>query len=423
MLQKINRIVIFALFISQIAFPQTKDNVSFNPDPDIPFFYYDVLYYPLAERDSIRTEILVKVPFDAIQFIKDKNEFVAKYEISLLLLNENEVQAASKIWKQEIRTESFEETSSREHFDVNQVRFIIPPGKYFLTIGIMDMDTHKSSFRKKKIDLKDIYSKPIALSKINLIEKIIQNDDDEDELIPAVMDAVSDSEPQFHISFDVLSKGGRGIINYSIYNMEKALVAENTVDKEFENGVTHNLIEIPKKDLKFGKYRLKVLVKIADNKATSEKVFRLRWIGMSNLIENLDEAISQIKYIAPTSVIKSLKKAKEKKRKEIFLDFWKSKDPTPNTKVNELMNEYYRRINYANENFSGFQEGWKTDMGMIFILFGPPNDIERHPFDIESKPYEIWYYYEINRSFIFVDESGFGEYRLVSPIYDLQGIY
>ncbi|MCK4297684.1 MAG: GWxTD domain-containing protein, partial [Candidatus Marinimicrobia bacterium] len=103
--------------------------------------------------------------------------------------------------------------------------------------------------------------------------------------------------------------------------------------------------------------------------------------------------------------------------------FWKGKDPTPNTQENELMNEYYMRVHYSNQHFSGFQAGWKADMGMIFILFGPPSDIERHPFDIQSKPYEIWYYYEINRTFVFVDESGFGEYRLISPTYDYLGRY
>jgi hypothetical protein len=58
-------------------------------------------------------------------------------------------------------------------------------------------------------------------------------------------------------------------------------------------------------------------------------------------------------------------------------------------------------------------------MGMVYILFGAPNDIERHPFDIGSKPYQIWYYWEINRQLVFVDETGFGDYRLVTPIHDL----
>ena len=106
-------------------------------------------------------------------------------------------------------------------------------------------------------------------------------------------------------------------------------------------------------------------------------------------------------------------------KRNLFVQFWKKRDPSPETENNELMIEYYRRIQYSNEHFATFQEGWKADMGMVFILFGHPNDIERHPFDINSKPYEIWYYYDINRNFVFKDFSGFGEYRLVTPLYDL----
>jgi hypothetical protein len=58
-------------------------------------------------------------------------------------------------------------------------------------------------------------------------------------------------------------------------------------------------------------------------------------------------------------------------------------------------------------------------MGMVFILFGSPSNVERHPFDIDAKPYEIWTYYDFNRSIIFVDETGFGDYRLLTPVWDL----
>jgi hypothetical protein len=60
-------------------------------------------------------------------------------------------------------------------------------------------------------------------------------------------------------------------------------------------------------------------------------------------------------------------------------------------------------------------------MGMVYIIFGTPNNIERHPFDIDARPYEIWTYYENNREFIFVDISGFGDYRLQTPIWDVFG--
>lgn len=58
-------------------------------------------------------------------------------------------------------------------------------------------------------------------------------------------------------------------------------------------------------------------------------------------------------------------------------------------------------------------------MGMVFILLGSPNNVERHPFDIDSKPYEVWSYYDYNRQVVFLDETGFGDYKLLSNIYDL----
>jgi hypothetical protein len=62
-------------------------------------------------------------------------------------------------------------------------------------------------------------------------------------------------------------------------------------------------------------------------------------------------------------------------------------------------------------------EGWRSDRGMVYITLGPPNNIDRHPFDYDAKPYEIWEYYDMNQQFIFVDETGFGDYRLTTPMY------
>ena len=85
------------------------------------------------------------------------------------------------------------------------------------------------------------------------------------------------------------------------------------------------------------------------------------------------------------------------------------------------MDEYYARVEYAKKNFQSFLEGWRTDRGMVYIRFGPPQNVERHPFDSDNKQYEIWYYYNQNREFIFVDETGFGDYRLRYPETDLWG--
>ena len=143
----------------------------------------------------------------------------------------------------------------------------------------------------------------------------------------------------------------------------------------------------------------------------------------ANTVDDLNDAIEQLKYIASRKEYKKLKKSDNSKKFEVFKQFWKRRDPTPGTEVNEAMDEHYARVEYANQNFSVMQrKGWRTDMGMVYIILGPPDDIERNHYPIDSRPWERWYYYRINRSFLYFDYSGFGEYRLYTPfsIYEFQ---
>jgi GWxTD domain-containing protein len=65
-------------------------------------------------------------------------------------------------------------------------------------------------------------------------------------------------------------------------------------------------------------------------------------------------------------------------REQFIEQFWKRRDPTPDTVENEFREEHYRRIAYANEHFGSGIPGWKTDRGRIYITYGPPDEIEDH---------------------------------------------
>ena len=98
-------------------------------------------------------------------------------------------------------------------------------------------------------------------------------------------------------------------------------------------------------------------------------------------------------------------------------EFWKKRDKIPYTEENEYMIEYYNRVMEAEAKFSiGYITGWKTDRGRIYIKYGTPDEIEEHLYNVETKPYKVWYYYRINKKFIFIDERRFGDYELY--VYD-----
>ncbi|MGY8788607.1 MAG: GWxTD domain-containing protein, partial [Fidelibacterota bacterium] len=74
-------------------------------------------------------------------------------------------------------------------------------------------------------------------------------------------------------------------------------------------------------------------------------------------------------------------------------------------------------VYYSNANFKSYIPGWKTDMGMIYILFGPPDDLEIYNDPLSRTYSQRWDYYRINKYFDFIDENGFGDYRLTTPYF------
>jgi len=169
-----------------------------------------------------------------------------------------------------------------------------------------------------------------------------------------------------------------------------------------------------------GDYSLKVILKDSDWNEISniEKKFYSKIYGLPSTVVDLDKATAQLIYIASPEEKDFIEEAENYNEKlDRFLAFWNKKKPNPRIEENPILYEYYRRIDFATKNFKGMGEGWRTDMGMIYITFGPPSNVERHPFDSNSRPYEVWDYYELNRSFVFVDQTGFGDYRLYNPDY------
>jgi GWxTD domain-containing protein len=117
-------------------------------------------------------------------------------------------------------------------------------------------------------------------------------------------------------------------------------------------------------------------------------------------------------------------------REQFIEQFWLRRDPSPDTIENETKEEHYRRIAYANERFASGIAGWRTDRGRIYIMWGPPDEIETHPTggtyhrpweegggNTSTYPFEKWRYRYLEGigndvNLEFVDRSGSSEYRL-----------
>jgi GWxTD domain-containing protein len=140
---------------------------------------------------------------------------------------------------------------------------------------------------------------------------------------------------------------------------------------------------------------------------------------------------NDVAYIITDEEKKAFKALATDEERENFIEqFWRRRDPNPDTEENEYREEYYERIAYANEHFASGIPGWKTDRGRVYIAWGKPDSVESHPsggaYDRPSYegggstttyPFETWFYRHLDGvgdgiEIEFVDPTGTGEYRM-----------
>jgi GWxTD domain-containing protein len=157
---------------------------------------------------------------------------------------------------------------------------------------------------------------------------------------------------------------------------------------------------------------------------------------MKRTLKELDNAYKQwltedVTYIITPEERNAFLQLDTNEEREQFIEqFWLRRSSNPDLPDNDFKEEHYRRIAYANEHYASGIPGWKTDRGRMYIMWGPPDEIDSHPtggtYDrpmeegggsTTTYPWETWrwrYLEGIGENIIleFVDPSGSGEYHM-----------
>ncbi|GMR25571.1 MAG: hypothetical protein BMS9Abin39_0880 [Ignavibacteria bacterium] len=412
------KIILIFLFSAGLIYSQEE-----NPEPyriTTVKYFQDFLNF-MDDDGQSRVDIFMQVPFEVIQFERTSKGFKGGYSVTIsIYLEDGETLYLEKIWNEKISVKSFEETSAKENYNLSYRSFKLKPGRYFIKTAVMDRDSRKEYSSDNYYNVKDFSQKP-SISDIMLIAQMT-NVEGKNKIIPNVSRNVSGNKEDINIFFEIYSDSSTDYnVDYFVTNKDDKILYQRSGKQSINKGKTQVFYTISDSTLlSLGNYILTVRLRDRNDKvlASTTKTFYYRWIGLPVTVNDIDKAIEQLIYIANPDEIKYMENGKNDEEKtKRFLEYWKSKDPSPGNDENEVFEEYFGRVSYANEHFSRYREGWLSDRGMVFIILGPPNNINRYPFAYDSKPYEVWQYYELNRSFTFLDQTGFGDYRLITPLY------
>jgi GWxTD domain-containing protein len=175
------------------------------------------------------------------------------------------------------------------------------------------------------------------------------------------------------------------------------------------------LLPLPTLTMPLRGYVLTADITVGDRSWVLRRPFRALWPDMPFSLREVDRALDVLRYVASETTLDSLRDGDFEQRRDNLENFWKPRDQTPETAMNEVMAEYYRRADHAMMAFSTLAQpdGARTDRGRIYILHGPPSRTDRtlHP---REGYVEVWDYDHLRKRFTFVDPLKKGEYVLSS---------
>lgn len=377
----------------------------------------------MDEKDSDScsyTDVFITVPNSELYFKYVDDSYLSKIEFIIEVVNLDDNESDVRTIKENHIVNDFLKTQSANgEMLLHHETYKLKPGEYEIVVMTKVDRPLRTSSLSKKITIPDYNANDLGISSILLLSSLEEGDDGY-KITPFLKDNIGEIKDRFFLFQEVFSNKELAMnVNYEVIQDEKLIFeSDDRLNKINEKNTG---IYIPAKISEdvFGKVDIKVNFK--DPSSNELLISTIRTVNVeqsyiSNLVNDIDEAIRQLRYVATFEQISTMRDEESiGKRTKLFNEFWKELDPSPNTKKNEAIEEYYTRILYANENFKSMSQGWLTDRGMIYVVMGQPLSINRSTPNQGNRNYERWIYNN-NMQFLFEDRTGFGDFRLVQPM-------
>lgn len=376
---------------------------------------------------TTQTDIYIAVPYTSLQFSEFDNQYAAQFQLNVTVRDT----VGRKVFDTSL-TRSIIETSynvtlgSTGKAENIILRTSLLPGFYRREVHLKDKFSSREFTSTDSITVPDYSNRP-CISSIMYVSQIEQRGD-RYSITPYIGSTIWNADLMLFAFFEVYLDRQNDTVAFS-WSIRTA--DERTMSSGIGEIIpVHSLsfqtfLPLSKIDKVLpGTYELKIVMHpVANNVvdssiqlATQSRPYVVPRTFAGSVLSDLSKAIKHLAYVAEQREIDEINSAtNQADRQQRFEQFWKRRDPTPSTVRNEAFEEYYTRIETANKRFTSYTEGWLTDMGMVYIIYGEPQNIDRFAGQTGSTVTVKWTYGN-GAIFLFDDSTGFGDFRLRVPL-------
>ncbi|MFA6979441.1 MAG: GWxTD domain-containing protein [Ignavibacteriaceae bacterium] len=402
--------IIKIFLLSIIAIPLLAQKYEFEP----PLLYE--YYFSQPDSGNGLFQFVYRINYDKLFFTKDGESYTSNIRVTLELQDSSSGAISRTNDDKRISVSTFDETLDKNKSVQGLLNIKLEKRKYFGELTLTDISANKDfAFPKISINLTDespknyiVYSAdgekyylanrrktiPFSHTTFSLIYASVKNEQKNDSLCL-----------KFNSPTDSLTFCSYTTLNDNYILKEDSIgIYLSSVSTSSGNSYLFKDISLKLPEGKFS----------VQGSGKDKTIFEVKWWDKPHSLLNYDISLKAFSIIESKTLVDSLKELGNNLGYSAFNKYWKKYDPSPNTTYNDLMGEYYTRVDYAQKTFSNFAtpDGIMSDRGQIYIKYGPPLRVERSS-GANGKNLEIWFYKGRNKPYYFRDNLGNGSYQLV----------
>lgn len=436
------------LAFCQLAIGQPK----FGPEgPGRENFPVSFEAIPIFEHDTSHALVHIhyRIPENFFVFVRNAgmspDVFVAKGELLVELIDEKGISAARHI-KTILRSRRTIPPLEDPPNEIQGfIRLVVPEGTYRIHFGLDDVESDRSFLNKEhKVSTRTPSSVPLDVSFPMFVQRgaeisesptqYIVHNYGTDVLFGIPVGAgylfqinLFDSDGPLSVKWKLTNERQSAgleplVLTGESYQIQRGFLQVSEVGENIQYSIAPTstswhavFVPLPLEKVEQGQCKLEITFTQKDLKKNLTYNFYVHWPGKPLSLRSPDLAIDALQVIASEQELEKMKSLSFQRRTRAFYEFWRHRDRDTTTAFNELMVEYYRRVDHALREYSVSRQtdGYKTDRGKIYILYGTPTKVERF-LRPGAVPTEVWTYQGSKKRFIFSDPRRAGIYSLIS---------
>ncbi len=409
--------ILFATLVCASAWlsPPTARGSDLPPlrSAEAPSFSADVAV-TIDSTTRAAVSVTITVPYTELNWRRVPEGFGAGAGFSVELAPSKGSRLYGDAWESRLLLPDYASAASPQNNLSVTRSFDVPPGRYRVRVRVRDVNSEQESRAQDEVRVEDLGKVPVGFADLQLgvldslgsfvavpTRRFGYNASDI-AARAALFDRRAGEWPRVeHFRYRIVDDSGNPILTGdTLVTLRRSADAVSIAPSHPEIFIGTYLFEL---ELVEGKSRWR-----------TSRSFDVEESGPPRG-KQFDQMLEGLAYIADAAEVDAMRGRSGDEQAALWERFWKRRDPTPETARNEYQLEFFRRLRYADQHFQGFGPGWRSDMGRIYIHYGPPDQIEQRAATAASPQYELWFYNQPYRRFVFADREGFGRFSLISP--------